>query len=429
MPNENFISRLNDDVLLEIFLHVCGEKPLNAYPKNAYPALRLSLVCSCWRAVSLYSRRLWTNITILSSTKALRNGAPGPVERAQHATIQEEITNLYIQRSQGLLISIFVCKTTIPLPLKGPPPSDWVFPMSDRQIDLLCQAAGWKEIHVLSRDVWWFGQEQSLRCLLETGARCLKALPNFRNLYLHGYECCYGLENGSPSPDFPFDKIRSLTFNGSPTRGDIEGGHGSIVAIRRALQRFPYVRDVILSVPRGDLHEYGFLPALSLSLLTSLTLWVDYTCQSKVKYYLSDLSLPCLRSFTLKYVNNIIQYPLVAKIVSDVLGTCSQSLRSFTLEKVPIRASSLIDILSVVPVSQALANYIEANPAFLPDLEAVEFIWQREDTGRKLEKALMDMVETRRACGRLRDATIGRLNPYEELSVDTNHRLAVLKRG
>ncbi len=36
---------------------------------------------------------------------------------------------------------------------------------------------------------------------------------------------------------------------------------------------------------------------------------------------------------------------------------------------------------------------------FLPDLKAVEFIWQREDTGRELEKALMEMVETRRAYG------------------------------
>ncbi len=64
---------------------------------------------------------------------------------------------------------------------------------------------------------------------------------------------------------------------------------------------------------------------------------------------------------------------------------------------------------------------------FLPDLETVEFIWQREDTGGKLEKALMEMVETRRAYGKLKEVTIGRLNPYEELSVDTNRRLAALK--
>ncbi|SJL18173.1 uncharacterized protein ARMOST_21749 [Armillaria ostoyae] len=124
------------------------------------------------------------------------------------------------------------------------------------------------------------------------------------------------------------------------------------------------------------------------------------------------------------------------------------SLRSLTLERVPIRASSLIDILSVVPgltcleirdpvigsfipycpVSQTLGTYIEADPAFLPDLAAVEFIWKREDTGRKLEKVLMEMAETRRAYGKLKEVTIGSLNPYEELSVNRNRRLAVLKQ-
>ncbi|PBK84891.1 hypothetical protein ARMGADRAFT_1088046 [Armillaria gallica] len=143
----------------------------------------------------------------------------------------------------------------------------------------------------------------------------------------------------------------------------------------------------------------------------------------------------------------MIQDPFAAESVTDVLRTCSQALRLFSLERVPVRASSLIDILSVVPgltrlelrdpvlgsfipycpVSQTLATYVEANSMFLPDLEAVDFIWHREDTGRKLEQTLMEMVETRRAYGKLKEITIGRLNPYEELSVDTNRRLATLK--
>ncbi|PBK92051.1 hypothetical protein ARMGADRAFT_1031510 [Armillaria gallica] len=241
-------------------------------------------------------------------------------------------------------------------------------------------------------------------------------------------------------------KIRLLAINGSSTRGHIECG--SILLIRHALARVPYIQDLILSVPLVDPHENDILPILSVSFLTSLTLWVDYACQGKVKYYLSNLSLPCLRSFALKYVNNIIQYPFVAKSMADILGTCSQSPRSFSLEKVSIRTSSLIDILSVVPglmcpeirdpvlgrfipyylVSQTLATYFEANPVFLLDLDAVQFIWQREDTGRELEKALMEMAETRRAYGKLKEVIIGRLNPYEEMSVDTNRRLAALKR-
>ncbi|PBK92052.1 hypothetical protein ARMGADRAFT_195685 [Armillaria gallica] len=96
MPNENFISRLNDDVLLEIFLHLCAEKPQSVYSNYPYPALQLSLVCSRWRAVSLCSYRLWTNITVLISTTALRGGEPGPDERARHALFQDEITNLYV---------------------------------------------------------------------------------------------------------------------------------------------------------------------------------------------------------------------------------------------------------------------------------------------------------------------------------------------
>ncbi len=110
MFNENFISRLNDDVLLEIFLYICVEKPHNAYPEYPYPALQLALVCS--RAVSLYSYRLWTNITVLISAPAPRGGDPGPDELARHAIVQEEITNLYIQRSQTRPISIFVCRST-----------------------------------------------------------------------------------------------------------------------------------------------------------------------------------------------------------------------------------------------------------------------------------------------------------------------------
>ncbi|KAK0244946.1 hypothetical protein EDD85DRAFT_534 [Armillaria nabsnona] len=460
MSNANFISRLNDDVLLEIFLHLCTEKPYNAYPENPYPALQLSLVCSRWRAVSLYTYRLWTNITVLISTTALRDGEPGPDERAHHAMKQEGITNLYVQRSQSRPISIFVCRSTKAPPRKNPPPAEWIFPISDRQMFLLCQATGWKEISVLST---WHGRD--LCRLLDMGAHCLKAvdtvaLPrhsvlyrtpilapasNFRNLNLHGHNCCHNIANGFSHPGFPFDRIRSLAINGSSSRGVIECG--GVLTIRRALLHFPYIQDLILSVPRVDPNEYDIPPALSLSLLTSLTLWVDYTCQVKVKYYLSNLSLPCLRSFALKYVNNMIQYPFAAESVTDVLRTCSQSLRSFSLEKVPIRASNLIDILSVVPgltrlelrdpvlgsfipycpVSQTLTTYIEDNAMFLPDLEAVEFIWQREDTGRKLEKALMEMVETRRGSGKLKKVTIGRLNPYEELGVDTNRRLATLK--
>lgn len=130
--------RLNDDVLLEIFLHLCAEKPYNAYPKYPYPALQLSLVCSRWRAVSLYSNRLWTNITVLISTPAPRDGDPGPDDRAHYAMKQEEITNLYVQRSQGRSISIFVCRSTKAPPPKNPPPAEWIFPISDRQISLFC---------------------------------------------------------------------------------------------------------------------------------------------------------------------------------------------------------------------------------------------------------------------------------------------------
>ncbi|PBK61522.1 hypothetical protein ARMSODRAFT_1025649 [Armillaria solidipes] len=458
MSNDNLISRLNDDVLLEIFLYLCAEKPQNAYPKYPYPALQLSLICSRWRAVSLCSYRLWTNITVLISTPAPRDGDPRPDELARHAMVQEEITNLYVQRSQSQPISIFVCRSTKYPP--KPPPPEWVFPISDRQISLLCQATGWKEINVLS--MW---HERDLCRLFDMGAQCLKAVdtvtlpgysslyetpvlasaPNLRNFYVHGHDSCYSIGTGLSHADFPFDKIRSLAINGSSTRGGIEGG--SILIIRRALERFPNIEDVILSLPYVDPHPDGLLPALSLSSLTSLTLWINYTCQNKIQHYLSDLSLPCLRSFALKYVNNIIRYPFAAESVTDVLGTCSQSLRSFSLEKVPIRTSSLIDILSVVPgltrlelrdpvlgsfipycpVSQTLATYIEANPMFLPDLEVVEFIWQREDSEQKLENALIKMVETRRAYGKLREVIIGRLNPYAELSMDTNRRLAALK--
>ncbi|KAK0232521.1 hypothetical protein IW262DRAFT_1324766 [Armillaria fumosa] len=445
MSNENFISRLNDDVLLDIFLHLCTEKPQNGCPKYPYPALQLSLVCSRWRAVALSSYRLWTNITVLISIPAPRGVKPGPEERAHHAKRQEGITNLYVKRSQSQSISIFVCRSTKPmLRPNTSPPAEWTFSISDRQISLLCQASAWKELSVLRT---WQGED--LCRLLDMGAQCLKALDtvvlpglpirslmpafalasNLHKFYIHGHDCCHSIGHGLSHPDFPFNQIRSLAINGSSTRGDIVSG--SILVIRSALN------------PR----EYDILPPLSLSSLTSLTLWVDYTCQGKVKYYLSNLSLPCLHSFALKYASNIIQYPFAEKSVTDVLSACSQSLRSISLEKVPIRASSLIDILSVVPgltrlelrdpalgsfipycpVSQTLAAYIEDNPTFLSDLQAVEFIWQREDTERKLEKALMDMVETRRVYGKLKEVIIGRLNPYEELSVDTNRRLAALK--
>ncbi|KAK0475279.1 hypothetical protein IW261DRAFT_1496767 [Armillaria novae-zelandiae] len=461
MSNENFISRLNDDVLLEIFLHLCTEEPRDERPKYPYPALQLSHVCSHWRAVSLCSYRLWTNITVLISTPATQEGDLVPDNRARHAMDQEEITNIYVQRSQSQSVSIFVCRSAGAPPRKNPPPAEWIFPISDRQISLLCQATGWKEISVLST---WHGEDMCR--LLDMGAQCLKVLDtivlpghseliltsvlalasNLRKLHIHGHGCCYNIGNGFSHPDFPFNQICSLAINSSSTRGNIVSG--GILVIRTTLGRyFPYIRDLILSAPSVDPREYAVLSRLSLSCLTSLTLWVDYTCQGKVKYYLSNLSLPSLHSFALKYVNNIIQYPFAAESVTDLLSVCSHTLRSISLQKVPIRASSLIDILSVVPgltrlelrdpvlgsfipycpVSQTLAAYIEDNPTFLPDLQAVEFIWQREDTERKLEKALLDMVEMRRAYGKLKEVTIGRSNPYEELSVDTNRRLAALK--
>ncbi|SJL13623.1 uncharacterized protein ARMOST_17069 [Armillaria ostoyae] len=466
--NENFIARLNDDVLLEIFLRICSEKPQNAYPKYPYSALQLSLVCSRWRAVLLASPRMWTNITVICcSIKASRGDEPGPAENAHHAMIQEEITNLYVQRSRGWLISIFVCKSTKSPRSTDPPPSIRI-PISDRQIDLLCQATGWKEINFLSTGHSGHAQARSWRRLLEKGASCCKTLDtvvlsenstmlhtspafslasNLHNLYVHGLGCCRGLVYESSQSDFPFNKIRLLAINGFPTRSMIEADGLPVTC--DALRCFPYLRDLIVTVPPNDPHDILYPSMLYFSYLTSLNLWVDYNNQGKVKNFLSNISSPCLRSFALKYRDNIVQHPLAEESVISFLSTCSRSLRSFTLEKVPIRASTLINILSVVPglthleirdlvpgsfipycpISQALATYMEANPMFLADLEAMVLIWQREDTEGKLEKALMEMVETRRVYGKLKEVSIGRLNPYEEISVDTNHRLAALKQG
>ncbi len=467
--NENFMARLNDDVLLEIFLRICSEKPRNAYPKYPYSALQLSLVCSRWRAVLLASPRMWTNITVICcSIKASRDDEPGPAEHARHAMIQEEITNLYVQRSRGWLISIFVCKSTKSPPSTGPTPSIRMFPISDRQIDLFCQAIGWKEISFLSTGHSQHGEARSWRRLLERGASCCKTLDtvvfsenstklhnspafslasNLHNLYVHGFDCCPGLVYESSQSDFPFNKIRLLALNSFPARGKIEAD--GLHETHDALRCFPYLRDLIVTVPHISSSDVLIPSMISFPYLTSLNLWVDYTNQGKVKSFLFNISSPCLRSFALKYRDNIVQHPLAEESVISFLRTCSRSLRSFTLEKVPIRPSTLINILSVVPglthlelrdlvpgsfipycpVSQVLATYMETNPMFLADLEAVVLIWQREDTEGKLEKALMEMVETRRVYGKLKEVTIGRLNPFEELSVDTNHRLAALKRG
>ncbi|KAK0434811.1 hypothetical protein EV421DRAFT_1277154 [Armillaria borealis] len=471
MSNEDFIARLNDDVLLEIFLRICSEKPQNAYPKYPYSALQLSLVCSRWRAVLLASPRMWTNITVICCLiKASRDDEPGPAEHAQHAMIQEEITNLYVQRSRGWLISIFVCRNTKSPRSTDPPPSIRMLPISDRQIDLLCQATGWKEISFLSMGHPGHAQARSWRRLLEKGASCCKTLDtvvlsgnstklhnspafslasNLHNLYVHGHDCCRGLVYESSQSDFPFNNIRLLAINGFPTGGKIEASD-DLPVTHDALRCFPYLRDLIITVPPTDNPSGIPIPSmLSFSYLTSLNLWVGYTDQGKVKDFLFNISSPCLRSFALKYGDNIVQHPLAEESVIGFLSTCSRSLRSFTLEKVPIRASTLINILSVVPgltrlelrdlvpgsfipycpISQALATYIEANPMFLADLEAVVLIWQREDTEGKLEKALMEMVETRSVYGKLKEVTIGRLSPFEEISMDTIHRLAALKRG
>ncbi|KAK0224716.1 hypothetical protein EDD85DRAFT_858874 [Armillaria nabsnona] len=464
MSNKNFIVRLNHDVLLEIFLYICLEKPENEFPKSPYSALQLSLVCSRWRAVALSFPRLWTNITVLFSAEASRDGEPGPAECAHHAMIQEEITNLYVQRSQGWLISIFVCTGKGPRGPKRPAPPIWIFPISDTQIDRLCQATGWKEISFLS--VSWHEQDRSWcrwleKCALRWNTVDTAMLPgrtrlyespafslaaNLRTFSFHGHGCCRSLAHYAPSKTaFPFNRIHSLTIN-SPTGGEVIV-RDNIHTIRRALLHFPHIRNLTVSLPSPyDVYEMPTI--LSLSFLTSLTLWVDYANQGMVKDFLSNIALPCLHSFGLKYVNNIARYPFLEEYVNTVLQLCSLSLRSFTLEKVPIRASTLINILSAVPglthlelrdpvlgsfipycpVSDVLATYMEANLMFLPDLEAVVLIWQREDTERKLENALMEMVETRRVHGKLKDVTIGRLNPFEELSVDTNHRLASLKQ-
>ncbi len=474
MSNEDFIARLNDDVLLEIFLRICSEKPQNAYPKYPYSALQLSLVCSCWRAVLLSSPRLWTNITLIccsiSSIQASRDSEHGLAEHAHHAMVQEEITNLYVQRSRGWLISIFVCKSTKSPRSNDPPSYIRMFPISDRQIDLLCQATGWKEISFLSTGHSREGEARSWRRLLEKGASssCCKTVDtvvlsenstklhnspafslasNLHNLYVHGIDCCRDLVYESSQSDFPFNKIRLLAINSFPTRGKIEAD--GLHETHDALRCFPYLRDLIITVPRISSSDVLIPSMISFPYLTSLNLWVDYTNQGKVKSFLFNISSPCLRSFALKYRDNIVQHPLAEESVISFLRTCSRSLRSFTLEKVPIRPSTLINILSVVPglthlelrdlvpgsfipycpVSQVLATYMETNPMFLADLEAVVLIWQREDTEGKLEKALMEMVETRRVYGKLKEVTIGRLNPFEELSVDTNHRLAALKRG
>ncbi|KAK0224717.1 hypothetical protein EDD85DRAFT_237561 [Armillaria nabsnona] len=382
--------------------------------------------------------------------------------------IQEEITNLYVQRSRGWLISIFVCQSTNSPQSIGLTPSIRMFPISDRQIDLLCQAIGWKEISFLSMDRSQHGEARSWRHLLEKGASCCKTLDtvvlsenntklhnspafslasNLHNLYVHGSDCCRRLVYESSQSDFPFNKIRLLAINSFPTRGPAEANY--LPVTHDALRCFPYLRDLIVTVPH--LNSSGILipSMLSFPYLISLNLLVDYISQDKVKNFLFNISSPCLRSFALKYRDNIVQHPLAEESVISFLSTCSHSLRSFTLEKVPIRASTLINILSVVPglthlelrdlvpgnfipycpVSQVLATYMETNPMFLADLEAVVLIWQREDTEGKLEKALMEMVETRSVYGKLKEVAIGRLNPYEELSVDTNHRLAALKRG
>ncbi|KAK0197723.1 hypothetical protein F5146DRAFT_1116770, partial [Armillaria mellea] len=92
-------------------------------------------------------------------------------------------------------------------------------------------------------------------------------------------------------------------------------------------------------------------------------------------------------------------------------------------KKILIRSSSLIDILYVVPgltrlelrdpvlgsfipycpVSQALPRTLRLIPCSFRILESIEFIWKREDTGRKLKTALMEMVETRSMFWKMKD--------------------------
>ncbi len=215
------------------------------------------------------------------------------------------------------------------------------FPISDRQIDILCQATGWKEISFLS--VSWHEQDRSWRRWLEKGALYWKTVdtamlpgrtrlygspafslaPNLRTFSFHGYGCCRSLAHyASSQTAFPFNRIHSLNIN-SPTGGEAIV-RDNIHTIRHALLHFPHIRNLTVSLPSPyDVYEMPTM--LSLSFLTSLTLCVDCGNQGMVKDFLSNIALPRLHSLGLKYVNNIARYPFLEEYVNTVLQLCSLS--------------------------------------------------------------------------------------------------------
>ncbi|KAK0200151.1 hypothetical protein DFS33DRAFT_1456480 [Desarmillaria ectypa] len=74
----------SNDILLEIFSHVCAIKPEDN--DNGMPmALHLSQVCRRWREIALSNRVLWTTFTL------------GPSDEQKHAYLLQ----LYLTRSHG----------------------------------------------------------------------------------------------------------------------------------------------------------------------------------------------------------------------------------------------------------------------------------------------------------------------------------------
>ncbi|KAK0234265.1 hypothetical protein IW262DRAFT_1335466 [Armillaria fumosa] len=414
------VRRLPPELLCAVFAEaIKAEDPTSS--------LRIALVCTHWRRLALSTPSLWSTITLdlkcpFSKSSRDNHGAwiPLYLHRSQDEPLQIDFrdsrhndADLVTWPSRGFLSTLFT------------------------------EAHRWKEVHISfmhSQSFFFLGEFvkgsvfprlQSVDVTYFGGSNVIDAMtsvlllaPNLRTLSFKGHL----LSNDDGAP-MPANSIR--TFKADMILSDI----GRFVSTIASMPELTHVTVGCFTCSHVANH-----PVEVLSHLTSLTLLMHDYSYHNIQAIITPLLLPNLASLSLVHEKDGVSAGNLFKFshLEHLLRSCANSLRRLHILYLPIDTKDLILMFETIPRLRELIIHwpkapqvsIETTIQYLADtrtihlaqLASLELVWCQDVD----EEMIMNMVEVRMACTRLRRVTLGRDVPHANLGDKARRRLHLL---
>ncbi|KAJ7019197.1 hypothetical protein C8F04DRAFT_1148409 [Mycena alexandri] len=310
--------RLPLDIIQEVFV-ACLPTHRNCVMSASEAPVLLGRICGLWRAISLSTPRLWSKIHVVEPFHWL----PSPLLEKKLAQ-RLEMTKIWLERSGQCRLSISLECRTDGNDSSGYPPDHSTSAVTPGAMQflqaLIPSSRRWRHIH-FSAPLWMLWETMSH--LREADVPLLESVAiyhNFRDDSAMGslgpLEILRGARISSfatPGNSFVstllplrWQQLTRLTIDGPPWN---VGADLNSEAILRTVARCPELRFCRLGINDGENTEvHSQHPVVELPFLHTLELHSVESMEPTVSFLLERISLPKLRSFTIRsYMET--QYP------------------------------------------------------------------------------------------------------------------------